>query len=88
MMHNKEKREMKFKDIGGNGEVDGELLPPPSGSLSLKSRPSPNSFGLLTVKDKKNATFKEHQLKHCRTLANREHRVTSQPACSHRTRWY
>lgn len=49
--------------------VDGELLPPPSGSLPLKSRPSPNSFSLLTVKDKKKAAFREHQLKHRRTLA-------------------
>lgn len=68
--------------------VDGELLPPPSGSLPLKSRPSPNSFSLLTVKDKKKAAFREHTLKHRRTLAKGEHRVTSQPVCSHHTRWY
>lgn len=35
----------------------GELLPPPRGSLPLKSRPSPNSLDLWTVKDKKNAAF-------------------------------
>lgn len=46
----------KFALLGALDKVAGELLPPPRGSLPLKSRLSPNS-DLWTVKDKKNVTF-------------------------------
>lgn len=39
--------------------VASERLPPPRGSLPLKSRLSPNSLNLWTVKEKKNPALKQ-----------------------------